>query len=59
MRPDDVEESMFHEENRRLEVLKVSDFENAYNTVDMLMGKNVSVRRDFLFENVDFSLLNR
>lgn len=59
MRPDDVEESMFHDENRRLEVLKISDFEDAYNTVSMLMGKDVSPRRNFLFENVDFSLLNR
>lgn len=59
MRPEDVEESMFHEENRRLEVLKITDFENAYNVVNLLMGKEVSPRRDFLFENVDFSLLNR
>lgn len=59
MRPDDVEESMFHDENRRLESLTIGDFSSAYETLQMLMGKDVSPRRDFLFENVDFSILNR
>lgn len=59
MRPDDVEESMFHEENRRLEVLTITDLEEAQSTIQMLMGKEVNPRREYLFENVDFSILNR
>lgn len=59
MRPEDVEESMFHDENRRLEILTISDLEEAKATLQMLMGKEVNPRREYLFENVDFSILNR
>lgn len=59
MKPEDVEESMFHEENRRLEILTIDDFEEAKNTLQMLMGKEVNPRREYLFDNVDFSILNR
>lgn len=58
MRPEDVEESMFHAENQHLECLTIDDFEQTYQTLVMLMGKEVSPRRDYLFENVDFSALN-
>lgn len=58
MRPEDVEESMFHAENQHLECLTIDDFEQTYQTLVMLMGKEVSPRRDYLFENVDFSVLN-
>lgn len=58
MRPEDVEESMFHTENQHLECLTIDDFEQTYQTLVMLMGKEVSPRRDYLFENVDFSVLN-
>ena len=58
MRPEDVEESMFHIENQHLECLTIDDFEQTYQTLIMLMGKEVSPRRDYLFENVDFSVLN-
>lgn len=58
MRPEDVEESMFHTENQHLECLTIDDFEQTYQTLVMLMGKEVSPRRDYLFENVDFSILN-
>ena len=58
MRPEDVEESMFHTENQHLECLTIDDFEQTYQTLIMLMGKEVSPRRDYLFENVDFSVLN-
>lgn len=58
MRPEDVEESMFHAENQHLECLTIDNFEQTYQTLVMLMGKEVSPRRDYLFENVDFSVLN-
>ena len=47
---------MFNEENQRLEVLKIDDFDRAFETLNMLMGKVVSARRDYLFENVDFRI---
>ena len=55
---DDVKNSMLHPEHRRLEVLAIEDFEEAAESLTMLMGTKVSDRRDFLFENVDFSVLN-
>ena len=56
--PDDMERSMLHPTERRLEVLSVKDVEAAAESLQMLMGPEVEGRRDFLFENVDFSILN-
>lgn len=53
----DMEESMMNEKNRRLEVLSVKDVEMARQSLEMLMGTEVSERREFLFSNVDFSKL--
>lgn len=55
---EDMEASMLHPKDRRLEVLKINDFEAAEESLRMLMGEEVDERRDFLFENVDFSILN-
>lgn len=56
---DDMEKSMLHPTERRLEVLTIKDIEAAAESIMMLMGPEVENRRDFLFENVDFSILNR
>ena len=56
---DDMERSMLHPTERRLEVLTIHDAEAAAESIMMLMGPEVEGRRDFLFENVDFSILNR
>lgn len=55
---EDVKDSMLHPTNRRVEILTIEDFEEAAESLTMLMGTKVSDRRDFLFENVDFSVLN-
>ena len=55
---DDMERSMLHPTERRLEVLTIHDAEAAAESIMMLMGPEVEGRRDFLFENVDFSILN-
>jgi len=59
MSADDMAASMMHPENRRLEVLTIHDIAAAAESIMMLMGPEVEGRRDFLFENVDFSILNR
>ena len=59
MSADDMAASMMHSENRRLEILTIHDIEAAAESIMMLMGPEVEGRRDFLFENVDFSILNR
>lgn len=56
---DDMEKSMLHPTERRLEVLAIKDIQAAATSIQMLMGEEVEGRRDFLFENVDFSILNR
>lgn len=55
----DMEESMLHPTNRRLEVLTIHDAELAQESLYMLMGTEVEPRREFLFENVDFSILQQ
>ena len=58
LRAEDMEESMMHKTNRHLEILKISDIIEAEESLKMLMGTDVEGRREFLFENVDFSKLN-
>ena len=54
----DMEISMLHPTDRRLEVLTIHDAEMAEDSLTMLMGEEVSERKEFLFANVDFSKLN-
>ena len=54
----DMAASMMNKTERRLEVLTIHDAEEAEESLKMLMGKEVDERKDFLFENVDFSKLN-
>ena len=56
--PEDMEKSMLHPTERRLEILTINDAEAAAESLKMLMGIDVEPRREFLFENVDFSILN-
>ena len=58
MTAEDMELSMMNKENRHLEVLKIGDFDSAMESLNVLMGAGrVKERREFLFENVDFSSL--
>ena len=58
MTAEDMELSMMSKENRHLEILKIGDFDSAMESLNILMGAGrVKERRDFLFENVDFSSL--
>ena len=58
MTSEDMEASMMSKTDRHLEVLTIEDMEAAAESLKMLMGPDVDDRRDFLFENVDFSKLN-
>ena len=55
---EDMEQSMLHPTERRLEVLTINDAKAAAESLMMLMGPEVDGRRQFLFDNVDFSILN-
>lgn len=55
MNPEVAKESMFDPRYQRLDVLDYS--EEAMKTLEDLMGTNVENRRDFIFENVDFSTI--
>ena len=58
MTSEDMEASMMSKTDRHLEILTISDAEAARESLKMLMGTEVDDRRDFLFENVDFSIIN-
>ena len=58
MTSEDMEASMMNKTDRHLEVLTIGDVEAAAESLKMLMGPDVDDRRDFLFENVDFSIIN-
>jgi len=58
MTADDMAASMMNKKDRRLEQLTIHDAESACESLHMLMGTEVEDRREFLFENVDFSKLN-
>lgn len=59
MTPEDMESSMMHPTDRRLEVLTINDAELAAESIKMLMGRDTDERKKFLFDNVDFSVINR
>lgn len=59
MTAEDMEASMMSKTERRLEVLTIHDAEKAAESLEMLMGTEVEARKNFLFENVDFSKLMR
>jgi len=56
MNPDDTEVSMFGK-HQRLERLILNDKEQTYSQIEMLMGPEVEGRKQFIFDNIDFSLL--
>ena len=58
MTSEDMEASMMSKMDRHLEVLTIGDVEAAAESLKMLMGPDVDDRRDFLFENVDFNIIN-
>ena len=58
MTSEDMEASMMNKTDRHLEVLTIGDVEAAAESLKMLMGPSVDDRRDFLFENVDFNIIN-
>lgn len=53
MTPESARRSMFTSEFQRMEILEYSD--EAMNILYALMGEDVEPRREFIFENVDFS----
>ena len=58
MTSEDMEASMMNKIDRHLEVLTIGDVEATAESLKMLMGPDVDDRRDFLFENVDFNIIN-
>ena len=56
MTAEDMEESMMHKTNRHLEILKVSDIIEAEESLKMLMGTEVSERREFIFNPLNYSI---
>lgn len=58
MTSEDMEASMMNPKERRLEILTINDAKSAAESLVMLMGPEVEGRRDFLFKNVDFNILN-
>lgn len=57
MTAEDMEASMMHPTKRHLEILTIHDAQAAADSLKMLMGEEVEDRKNFLFENVDFSIL--
>ena len=54
MKPEDVENAMFGK-YQRLEQIEPS--EEGLLTLEKIMGKDVQPRKDFVFNNIDFSTI--
>lgn len=52
--PDDVREAVFGE-SKRWEQLVIDDYDYFESQIEMMMGKDVPARRDYIMENVDFT----
>lgn len=53
MSADEMEEAMFTEENQKLDILEYEP--EVDNLLEDLMGEDVLPRKEFIFENIDFS----
>lgn len=53
MSADEMEESMFNNENQHLDILEYD--ESVDKLLTDLMGDNVLPRKEFIFKNIDFS----
>ena len=54
MQPEDVEQSMFGK-YQRLE--QITPSQEGFLTLEHLMGKDVQPRKEFVFNNIDFSTI--
>ena len=54
--PQQAHNAMFVEKNQRIDVLQPTD--EAIELLNMLMGKDIAPRRDFIFSHVDFSKIS-
>lgn len=54
MQPEDVEQSMFGKYQRLEQIVPSQD---GLITLEKLMGKEVQPRKDFVFNNIDFSTI--
>ena len=55
MSADQMAESMFTDEYQHLEIIEPND--KAFVLLQELMGPDVQPRKDFIFKNIDFSLI--
>lgn len=56
LKPEQAKRSMFSPEFQRLDVLEPTP--EALTLLEQLMGENVEFRRNFIFKNVDFSIIS-
>ena len=53
----DMKLTMFSPENRRVIVYKAEDFQSFSSLLELLMGNDVPLRREYIFNNLDFKKL--
>ena len=54
---EDMKRTMFNEKERRIVMYKIEDFQNFSSLIELLMGDDVPPRRQYIFDNIDFSKL--
>lgn len=57
MNADDLSATTLNRETRTLKRLVVEDFDSAADTFELLMGKNVAPRKEWIMENAQFAHL--
>lgn len=55
MNPDQLWETSMDPAKRKLHRITIGDAEEASKSIDVCMGSNVSIRKDFIFDNAVFS----
>lgn len=53
----DMKLTMFSPENRRVIIYKAEDFQSFSSLLELLMGNDVPLRREYIFNNIDFKKL--
>lgn len=57
MSSQDMKDTMFNEQNRKIEIYKPYDYNKFSEVINLLMGEEVPQRREYIFENIDFHKL--
>lgn len=57
MSSQDMKDTMFNPKERRVEIYSIENYQEFSDLITLLMGEEVPMRREYIFDNIDFHKL--